>query len=51
MAELVAYIENSDIGLSSSSMKYDLLVAADVFVYIGDLSPVMASATKRCCNK
>eukprot|EP00955_Chlamydomonas_euryale_P083020 363790-Chlamydomonas_euryale.AAC.27 len=29
---------------------YDLLVAADVFVYIGDLEAVMASAARHACR-
>jgi len=44
VAELVAYMESS----SSLPTQYDLLVAADVFVYIGDLSAIMSIAAKRC---
>ncbi len=40
VSDLVSHLENSDSG------KYDLLVAADVFVYIGDLKPVMETAAK-----
>lgn len=31
----------------TAQLGYDLVVAADVFVYIGDLAPVMSAAAKR----
>ncbi|EFJ41883.1 hypothetical protein VOLCADRAFT_98115 [Volvox carteri f. nagariensis] len=50
VAELVAFLDAEAVSLSSSTtiansaVPYDLLVAADVFVYIGDLAPVMRAA-------
>jgi predicted TPR repeat methyltransferase len=46
VAELVAYMDSaSDQGRVYPG--YDLLVAADVFVYIGDLGPVFASGARQ----
>ena len=47
--ELVAYLDGSagQEGVQcGGSGGYDLLVAADVFVYIGDLGPVFASGAR-----
>lgn len=49
MAELVAHIEQgvTESATAESRQPYDLLVAADVFVYIGNLQPVMQAAAQR----
>ena len=44
VSELVAYMESS----SGLLAPYDLLVAADVFVYIGDLTAIMSSGARQC---
>jgi predicted TPR repeat methyltransferase len=36
--------------LELSKEKYDLFVALDVFIYIGDVAPIFSSV-KRCCSK
>jgi predicted TPR repeat methyltransferase len=43
VAELVSYLSQHETG---TTVLYDLLVAADVFVYIGDLEPVLKSAAE-----
>lgn len=49
VAELVAHIEQgvTESATAESRQPYDLLVAADVFVYIGNLQPVMQAAAQR----
>ncbi|MDG1478976.1 MAG: tetratricopeptide repeat protein [Myxococcota bacterium] len=36
--------------LEASTARFELILAADVLVYIGDLSPLMAAAAARCKN-
>ena len=55
MAELLTYLKEgppsgSIPNLINEAEPYDLLVAADVFVYIGDLQPVLEAARVKTCR-
>lgn len=41
-------LQQADLGdfLATTEMRFDLLVAADVFIYLGDLMPVLAGAAR-----